>query len=253
MESFQHGPFEFVPVGRSVMHNDVALQRWSMFYGDRSLAERSLPVESSRVQITESFEQTRDNFIADLRPAAVPRKRRVREIVRLVRSTEVTGVQGAVLGEFDQRAPIPGLTAGLIDDRFETWLVNKVGQCVVMGLDEFERLSAAHTALAEAESALAVLEAPASPLALGWLIDLLPGEIFSIDVDSWRAPSSWELRHVVGEGSFTGLTGAQAAALVGVTPQNFRKYTARDGASTRQNMSFAMWHLLLHKTGVQAA
>ena len=39
--------------------------------------------------------------------------------------------------------------------------------------------------------------------------------------------------------------------MVGVTPQNFRKYTARDGASTRQGMSFAMWHLLLHKLGVQ--
>lgn len=72
------------------------------------------------------------------------------------------------------------------------------------------------------------------------------------DAGEWRAPTSWELRHVVGEGSFTGVTGAQAAALVGVTPQNFRKYTARDGASTRQGMSYAMWHLLLHKLGVQS-
>ena len=71
------------------------------------------------------------------------------------------------------------------------------------------------------------------------------------ELADWRAPTSWELRHVVGEGSFTGWTGAQAAAMVGVTPQNFRKYTARDGASTRQGMSFAMWHLLLHKLGVQ--
>ena len=86
---------------------------------------------------------------------------------------------------------------------------------------------------------------------LTWIAGLLPADVLARESADWRAPTSWELRHLVGEGSFTGWSGAQAAAMVGVTPQNFRKYTARDGASTRQGMSFAMWHLLLHKLGVQ--
>ena len=31
------------------------------------------------------------------------------------------------------------------------------------------------------------------------------------------------------------------------------EYTAADGAASRQRMSFAMWHLLLHRLGVQSA
>ena len=58
-------------------------------------------------------------------------------------------------------------------------------------------------------------------------------------------------RIVIGKDSETGLSGAQAAHLVGVLPQNFRKYTAADDAASRQKMSFSMWHLLLHRTGVK--
>lgn len=73
------------------------------------------------------------------------------------------------------------------------------------------------------------------------------------DPEQWRAPTAAEIRIVVGKGSETGLTGAQAARIVGVLPQNVRKYTATDDASLRQKMSFAMWHLLLHRVGVTLA
>ena len=56
---------------------------------------------------------------------------------------------------------------------------------------------------------------------------------------------------VVGVGSFIGISGAKAADLVGVNASSFRKYTAQEGAKSRQSMSYAMWHLLLHKLGVQ--
>jgi len=80
---------------------------------------------------------------------------------------------------------------------------------------------------------------------------LLPVEVLTEDPAAWRAPSAAEIRVVIGKDSETGLPGAQAAHLVGVLPQNFRKYTAADDAASRQKMSFAMWHLLLHRTGVK--
>ena len=84
----------------------------------------------------------------------------------------------------------------------------------------------------------------------GWIANLLPDVVITNNPDDWRAPTSFEVRHVVGEGSFTGLSGAKAASLVGMTPANFRKYTAQDSAKNRQNISFAAWHLLLIRTGV---
>ena len=82
---------------------------------------------------------------------------------------------------------------------------------------------------------------------------MLPEETLTEDPSAWRAPTGAEIKIVIGRNSETGLTVAEAARLVGVLPQNFRKYTAADDASSRQKMSFAMWHLLLYRTGVQMA
>ena len=82
---------------------------------------------------------------------------------------------------------------------------------------------------------------------------LLPAEVLTEDPAAWRAPTAAEIRIVIGKDSATGLPGAQAAHLVGVLPQNFRKYTSADYAASHQKMSFAMWHLLLHRTGVRLA
>lgn len=86
-----------------------------------------------------------------------------------------------------------------------------------------------------------------------YIAALLPEETLTEDLAAWRAPTSAEIRIVIGRGSETGLSGADAAHLVGVLPQNFRKYTASDDAASRQKMSYAMWHLLLHRTGVKVA
>lgn len=80
-----------------------------------------------------------------------------------------------------------------------------------------------------------------------WIANLLPDAVLSIDPEQWRAPTAWELRHVVGEGSLTGISGSKAADLVGITPANFRKYTASDSAKNRQPISYAAWHLLLQR------
>ena len=86
---------------------------------------------------------------------------------------------------------------------------------------------------------------------LSWIAGLLPDDVLTTSSEQWRAPTDLEIRCVVGEHSFTGITGAAAADLCGVTPQNFRKYTAADGSASRQNISFAMWHLLLHRLAIQ--
>jgi len=250
MQDFQHGPFEFSTVGRPVTINGQPSQRWQMQYGNSVLAERTLTAQAPQSDIIEAFAGDRIDFIRSHQPAPERRAPAERTIVKLVRSTDVTGVPGKLIGEFEQRAEIPGLTAGLLDGRYETWLITgSPMRAVPMTLDEFERLRAAHNAIAAAEAAAtsAAVQGPSR----AWIATLLPDDVLTTIPEQWRAPTNWEIRHVVGEGSFTGLSGAKAAELVGVTPQNFRKYTARDGASTRQNMSYAMWHLLLHKLGVK--
>ena len=83
------------------------------------------------------------------------------------------------------------------------------------------------------------------------IAELLPAEVLTEDPSAWCAPTAAEIRIVIGKDSKTGLSGAAAANLVGILPQNFRKYTSSDDAASRQKMSFAMWHLLLHRTGVK--
>ena len=82
---------------------------------------------------------------------------------------------------------------------------------------------------------------------------LLPADVLTENPAEWRAPTAADIKIVVGKGSETGLPGSVAAHLVGVLPQNFRKYTAADDAASRQKMSYAMWHLLLHRVGVKQA
>lgn len=250
MQDFQHGPFEFVALGRPITANGQQPQRWQMQYGHSVLAERTLTAQASQGDIIEAFANDRSDFIRSHQPSPERRAPAERTIVKLVRSTDITGAPGKLLGEFEQRAEIPGLTAGMLDDRYDTWLITgSPMKAVPMTIDEFERLRAAHNAIAAAESQAVTNVAQEPPRA--WIASLLPGDILTTDLEQWRPPTNWEIRHLVGEGSFTGISGAKAAAIVGVSPQNFRKYTARDGASTRQSVSYAIWHVLLHKLGAQ--
>lgn len=248
MNDFSFGPFRFEPAPGVFSINGIKSHRWTMRYGRDVLAEHTLPDDCTRSQIVEAFDADRSAFIrrASACESPVPTKRPIHAV--LVESTDCVGVAGKTLGGFDVLAPIAGLSAGLIDDRFATWLVvPETLQYLPISADEFERLADAHRAIAEAGTI--VPTRPESPKA--WVSVLLPDEVMTDDPEQWRAPTSWEIRHVVGEGSFTGLPGARAAALVGVSPQNFRKYTAADGASTRQPISFAMWHYLLARLGVK--
>lgn len=250
MNEFTSGPFAFEPFG-IIKFGGADLRRWELSYGSKLLADRRAPAGATQDQVREVFYDDISDFVKKHCSKPTPAKKQEGlppDLVQLV--DEATG---EVLGQFLSAAPIAGLTAGLTDDRWPTWLVtaNKPTRSLPMGLDEFERLHAAHHAANEALAAPCPRQHVTAP-ASAWIAGLLPEEVLDTDPESWRAPTSWELRHVVGEGSFTTVSGAKAAALMGVTPQNFRKYTASDSAKNRQQISFAMWHLLLARLQVKA-
>lgn len=222
MSNFSHGPFTFSP-GRAVRVAGVVSRRWTMSYGVETVAEATIPEAATHNDVIEAFGDERGMFV-----------RRVRDKHWPARISLIDFETDAEVGYFLSES-MCGMTAGMIDDRSRYWLRSGLYSRDVT-LSEFAQIAAAEAA-------------PAA----SWIAGLLPDDVLTEAPDDWRAPTWFELRHVIGEGSFTGITGAAAAALVGVSAQNFRKYTARDGASTRQSISFAMWHLLLHKLGVKRA
>lgn len=222
MAPFTFGPFAFEP-GSALRLAGAPARRWAMHYGGKELAARTLPADADRAAIIESFADDRAAFVRAAQGRHAPD-----------RISLIDFETGDEVAAFYSENSC-GMTPGLIDDRSRYWLRSADGR------------RSRDVTLAQYAQAVAQHAAPP----LGWVTGLLSDEVLTHDPEKWAAPTSWEIRHVVGEGSFTGLSGAKAAALVGVTPQNFRKYTAADGAVTRQRMSFAMWHLLLHRLGVQ--
>lgn len=222
---FRSGPFEFAcaPKGASVA--GVQMNRWTLFYGHQRLGEKMLPRAATQTEVREAFEGDLGRFVVEAKSRCGSEP------------YELVTPAGDVLARVVLSA-VEGLAPCIPDDRFPFWVVTaqKPTRGEPVTLEQFGLLVANH------------LPAPRA-----WIADMLPEAVLTTDPAAWAPPSSWQIRHVVGEGSFTGITGAAAAALVGVSPQNFRKYTAADDARTRQPISFSMWHLLLHKLGVQWA
>lgn len=220
MNAFSSGPFTFTPGDQF----SDSRQQWSMYIGQQFIAMHTLDAKT-RDQVADAFDDDRAAFVQAARDAHEP------ERVSLIDCE--AGNEVGHFFSFD----MCGMTPGIIDDRSRYWIRSA------------DRLYSRNVTLSE----FAQVAASESAAPDAWIAGLLPDDVLTHDASAWRAPTSFEIRHVIGEGSFTGITGAKAAALVGVTPQNFRKYTARDDARTRQKISYAMWHLLLHKLGVQRA
>lgn len=218
MTEFSQGPFLF-STGEKLGQD---LIRWSLSYNGTELASRSVAANATRAQVADVF----FGDIADFKNAS-------REEFKPDEFRLVTGA-GEVLASLSFCCWPDGMDGGIPDDRFSFWLTHG-HRARPVSMSEFSEICRA--CLAPDNS---------------WIASLLPGDTLAQDAGTWRAPTSWEIRHIVGEGSLTGITGAQAAQLVGVSPQNFRKYLAADSAKNRQKISFSAWHLLLQKLGVLA-
>lgn len=219
-EQFTIGPFTVSPAGKA-----RGLQLFNIFYGDALMREK-VPVEpGARGQVADQLDDALSSITKYLRC----------EHENTGTVSLVDGYGEALAGFDIEGFALPDMTAGLVDDRFAYWLRTSDGlYSQVVTLNEYARIRADH-------------ERPA----LAWIADLLEDDLLTLDKEEWRPPTAWELRHVVGVGSFTDITGLGAAQLVGVNASSFRKYTAKEGARTRQAMSFAMWHLLLHRLGIK--
>ncbi|BAP43943.1 putative uncharacterized protein [Pseudomonas sp. StFLB209] len=224
MQAFASGPFSFYPEkGPKIAGKPHT--RWHVEFDETFLAEKTAPTSSTSTK-PDVLELFADELAAFKRDLQLQHEPEVVEVIDFETDEVLACLQ--VVGDV-------GLTAGLIDDRSDLWLRSKNrlrSKAVTLG--GLLEISAKHKAPRNA-----------------WMVGVLPDEVTTTDPSAWRAPSRWEIRYVVGQGSFTGVSGAEAAALVGVTPQNFRKYMASEDTSSRQSISFAMWHLLLDRLDIQ--
>ncbi|HBO1957461.1 hypothetical protein [Pseudomonas aeruginosa] len=227
MNAIHIGPFSITPAARGLHYGGLPHHQWTLYYGPREMAIKTLPDSYTSSEVRDEFSDIIAEFVIDARHRYAP------DVLELVNSDG-----DAVLARVAVSRLPEALSGCIPDDRFPYWLLTasrpRLGLPVT--LNEY-------TALA--------VELSAPPLA--WITGLLPGEVLTHDAEEWRPPTSWELRHVVGEGSFTGVSGAAAAALLGMSATNFRKYTAGDSAANRQKISFAAWHYLLDRLGVKRA
>lgn len=224
MQDFDFGPFSFNAGGIKTI-NGQSSRPWTLYYGVEQLAMHHIDDAAPRSEVIDAFRGDINAQVECFKRSGAP------DPVLL------QSAAGDTLASFlTAGGVIDGMTPGIPDDSSAFWLVTAAHpvRSMRVTLSEFAALAQQHMA------------APNE-----WMQAALPRAVLTLDSAGWQAPTSWEIRHVVGEGSLTGVSGAKAAELVGVTPQNFRKYTARDGAASRQSMSFAMWHLLLQRLGVQ--
>lgn len=222
MEAFNIGPFTLCP-GRAVRLKGTEQQDWSVSFDGRVIGcGLVVGTTGTRACVIEACTDAILGFKAAARRKHAP----VSISLRHLASDKIVASMAAV-GLLD------GMSGCIPDDRFEYWAECGTSKCP-MTLNEWT-------------AAAAQVAAPVHH----WITGLLPSDVLTQVAEDWRAPSEHEIRCIVGEHSFTGITGAAAAELVGVTPQNFRKYTAAEGSASRQKISFAMWHLLLHRLGVQ--
>lgn len=222
MNVFNSGPFAYVAGRKSKVYKTDSIE-WSLIYKGRNLGMATVPSQAKQTEVIEALSSQLADWVNEQKKHYAPSRI---DLIDIATGDAITSFRSYSLA---------GMTPGIIDDRSKYW---------IRSADKKRSLPVNITAYSDILRKHAAAEN-------SWITGLLPIDVLIQDADEWRAPTGLEIRHVVGEGSLTGISGAKAAFLVGVTPQNFRKYTAADSASTRQGMSYAMWHLLLHKLKVQ--
>lgn len=244
------GPFTLTTTERLNL-SGAPHERWEIDYAGERFAWHHIPADSKHGEVAAAFADDIAAWCAELQDEPTNTKREAEPYLKLI-----DAATDEVLGTMPWSAEVEGLRNAIPDERHPTWLVTSTHPIMAMPMrdEEFSRLRPALVALhserlerAEEQRKQVLAKNPSR----GWICKLLPSAVLTSNPEEWRAPSSWEIRHIVGEGSLTGISGAKAADLVGISPTNFRKYTASDDAKNRQKMGFAVWHSLLHLLDIQ--
>ena len=221
-KNFRYGPFSFEQEGAQIRVGETPYTHWVLMYGNEEIRRAHVPGEFSQAKIVEAMA----SGIDEIKEKAARRAAEINVWIDLERCSD-----GEVIASFRAyNATDLGMkfSAGI---PFEQEIVARMrGTTHIAHCDVGKFVSAAGRAKV-----------------LPWQLALLPDDVLSEDAEEWRPPTAFEIRHIVGEGSFTGISGAKAAQLVGISPANFRKYTADSGYKYRQNISFSAWHLLCRK------
>lgn len=218
--AFSAGPFSFTPGSRSTT-NGQASRLWTLSYASVFLAERRADEGASSGRVREVFADDISEFVRASRAEHSP------DVLHLIEHDT-----GETVGQLSVSS-WPNLTAGLADDSSRFWLLSPDRRrSMPVTLTQFGQIAAEHAA-------------PENH----WIAGLLPDDVMPW-ADEWRPPTSREIRHVVGQGSLTGISGERAALMIGMSAANFRKYTAHESVKNRQSISRAAWFLLLREARV---
>lgn len=78
--------------------------------------------------------------------------------------------------------------------------------------------------------------------------DVLPEDVLTLDPKKWRTPTSEEFRAMK---AVAGVPNGRMAHLIGVTIAMIVRYQSVYRLKNKCNITFANWHLLLHRLGLK--
>ncbi|WP_199135243.1 hypothetical protein [Delftia sp. ASV31] len=233
---YRHGPFDFKSSFPSVSNGSPG-RSWTMFYGDQQVSQRHIAgLEITRGTLMDAFSDALTAFVKKAKHTHSPTRVDLMDVKAGSSIADFACYDTTQLGLEPLELVVP-------DTKWQLRCTRTGRVRNVHDIREYMEIVANHVP-SEQEARN------------GWIAGMLPRSVLTHDQWEWRAPTSWEIRHVASQGAlvdYINMSGPKAAELVGVTAQNFRKYTAHEGAESHQKISFAMWHLLLHRLGVQRA
>lgn len=231
MQKFNYGAFNIEQTSPST---------YDLLYGSTVIASQNFPsAKIKRWEIAQAFERPITAFINGKRAVGSMGNPFKVELVDLRHNN-------VVLDSFDSYLPIPDMTGAIHDNsEHDLWATSPLGDKPITQ-EGFEWLKKEQATIS------AQVKAMRQGMPKAWICAMLPHNSLTLNHELWVPPSPWHIRHVVGEGSFTGVTGIRAAAISGISAQHFRKFMAQPTSINCQAIPFAAWHLLLQRLGVQS-
>ncbi|WP_321888016.1 hypothetical protein [Paraburkholderia bannensis] len=222
MQDFQHGPFRYHSEDAGATDQSGKLQ-WSVSYAGTILERRALCSDFEREELIDTFKRTIDRFITHARGQFQP--------------VTITLERWNTRNNPIARAPVLHVPAGLsiaVPNRHSEYWVRLAGtrRCAPMPPENFLAF---------------VREATPAPHA--WITQFLRADVLTCDAQAWRAPSAWEVLHVIGKGSWTATSTAQAASMLGLAARTVSNYVT--SGERFQTIQFSAWHTLLHLLGIK--